>query len=176
MGLIVEFTAHGVTREEIDAYIGDGRIPFNKRFHEVQEMPNGNISIFIRNVSTPGLKRKAIGRPYPAELGPIYSFRADIHEGFLPQEGMYTCGEGIHSISAQRVKDVQLGKLKTSVEIIGDDLDKIEQAYLLLRSGKLKPVHDWSSPGTIESPNSDEPKEGSGSHVLPQTAATPKAA
>jgi len=177
MGLIVEFTDPTVTREEIDAYIRDGKIPFDRaRGHAVQIQANGNVAIYVGSASFPGLPRKKL--KVPSELQVLYTFRADILDGFQPAEGMYTYGDDIESFSVQRVKDVQLGKVKTAVEIVSTNIERIEQAYSHLRSGKLKPTQDWSSVGTIEAPKADDPetKEGSGSHPLPPKAATPQAA
>jgi hypothetical protein len=173
MGLIVEFTDPTVTREEIDAYIEDGRIPFVPGRHVVQRQANGNVAIYIGGASFPGLARKKLR--LPDELQVLYTFRADIFDGYQPPEGMYAYGEDIQMMSAQRVKDVQLGQLKTVVEIVSPSIERIEQAFSHLRSGKLKPIEDWSSSGTIEAP-ADEKKEPSGSHPVPQTAAATQAA
>jgi hypothetical protein len=181
MGLNIEFIDPQVTREDIDRYIKEKLIRFNPASHELQTLPNGNLAIFVKNVGMPGLETKINGRKdrprpmIPDGLEIMYIFRGDIFEN-PPREGIYSYGEDIESMSVQRVKDVSTGKVKTVVEIRGTNLVRIEQAYNQVRSRKLPPTHDWSSPGTVEAPKADDNKEPSGSRELPPKAATATAA
>ncbi|HVM90692.1 MAG TPA: hypothetical protein VMU11_02240 [Verrucomicrobiae bacterium] len=181
MGLNIEFIDPQVTREDIERYIAEKLIRFDPKLHELVKLPNGSNAIFVKNVSPPGLNVKVNGRDnrrpmIPAGLEVMYIYRTDIFDSPL-KEGIYAYGSEIESMSVTRVKDTQVGKIKTSIEIRGINLERVDQAFNQLRSGKLKPEHDWSSPGTVEAPKNEksEPKseEGSGQHDLPPTATTP---
>lgn len=178
MSLTIEFIDETVTEKEINAYIRERKIPFNPKSHRLQTMPNGHVSIFIGFAGVPRLAAKS--PKLPSELEVQYIFQSDVDDASL-REGVYAHGEDIEVMTVQRVFDKRLGKLKSVVEIVGTDLVKIEQAFMHLRSGKLKPTQDWTSAGTVEAPAptpapsngpSNGAKEGSGTHGLPPVAAT----
>lgn len=169
--LIIEFTDPSVTLEEIRDLAKEGRIRLpSGRMDALKVQPNGCVGIETM-IFVPMLNRKV--PKLPKELEVRYTYRQEIVDGIRPNEGVYSYGGengGVEIMVVQRTFDRRLGVPKSVVEIIGTDLNMIEQAYMCLRTGTLKPDQDWSSPGTIEAP-APEAKEDGGQLALPQVAA-----
>ncbi len=176
MSLTIEFTEASATLEEISKLHREGRFRLREK---PQTLPNGNVGFFLRYARFPAylfqVPRVFTDHPsFCAEYGIRFTYKEEIRDGGSLPEGEYEYGDGIDMMVVQRGKDRDLGEKFSNVEIIGTDLKKICDAFVHLRTGKLKPAKPYStSPGSIAAPASaDEKEEGSGEHELPPVAAT----
>ncbi len=169
MPLRIEFLEESLDEEEVSVFLVEKRIRLREA---IKRQPNGRLGMFVGWASLPNYVDQA--PPFPGEWNPMYFYTDKLYETQL-KEGLYEYGEV--RMVVQLEKDKDLNKLYYEVEVKGHDLQKISHAYNHLRSGKLAPVSDWSSPGSVEAPRAEDDsaddKEGSGQlSLLPLKAAT----
>jgi hypothetical protein len=139
---------------------------------------SGRLGVYIGYARLPSYLDQA--PPLPEEWLPRYFFIEKLYDVDLKQ-GRYEYADQSSAvvIDVQKVKDKSVNAKDQpfyfQVDIQGERLAVIVEAFRLLVTGRLKPKEEWSSPGSIEAPKA-EAREPSGSHTLPQTAATTQAA
>jgi len=175
MAMRTEFQLASLMESEVKKYLVKKGFTLRS---EVLRQGNGRLAFVYRWATLPAYLNEA--PTFPEDWLTRYFYHEEAFDLTI-QQGRYTFGEGVNAISltVQKFFNIKANSLCYEINADGSDLKLITDACEQLRAGALKPVVSWSSPGTIEAPKAEEPAskgEGSGSHPLPQTAATASAA
>lgn len=169
MTLLIEFMSKNVDCKQVDEWQRQGRIRLLER---AQVQPNGSVGIFLKWFELPGYSEHfpLIPEDIEEEGQVRYTYRQSLFDKYRLREGIYRV-EGVEHLSVSYgLERTTEGAYPVSrIAVVSESSGLVMDCYEDLRNGKLRPEQEWSTPGLVEAPKSEE---GSGSHPLPPMAVT----